>query len=42
MKITEDVRAYAAEKNLSEAQALTEGLREKSEEFAREGGEVYQ
>jgi phosphomethylpyrimidine synthase len=41
MKITEDVRKYAAEKGLEEATALAAGLREKSEEFAREGGEIY-
>src|SRR5947208_9509507 len=33
MKITEDVRRYAAEKGLSEQDALKEGLGEKSREF---------
>jgi phosphomethylpyrimidine synthase len=41
MKITEDVRAFAAEKGLSEQEALGEGLREKSAEFVREGGQIY-
>ena len=41
MKITEDVRAYAAEKGLDEREALAEGLREKSAEFAEGGGELY-
>jgi len=41
MRITEDVRKYAAEKGLEEAAALAEGLREKSAEFASEGGQLY-
>jgi phosphomethylpyrimidine synthase len=41
MKITEEVRAYAAERDLDEASALETGLREKGEEFARRGGELY-
>jgi phosphomethylpyrimidine synthase len=41
MKITQDVREYAARKGLDEAQALEEGLREKAEEFRRKGGEIY-
>src|SRR5205809_2968507 len=42
MKITEDVRKYAAEQGLDEAAALENGLREKSDEFKRSGAEVYQ
>jgi phosphomethylpyrimidine synthase len=41
MKITEDVRAYAREKGLETQAALESGLREKSAEFAAEGGELY-
>ena len=41
MKITEDVRKYAAEKGLTEDEALQEGMREKSAEFAEQGAEVY-
>ncbi|MGA7883976.1 MAG: phosphomethylpyrimidine synthase ThiC [Terrimicrobiaceae bacterium] len=41
MKITEDVRKYAAEKGLSEAEALRTGLEEKSAEFVEKGAEVY-
>ncbi|MDD2764617.1 MAG: phosphomethylpyrimidine synthase ThiC [Opitutaceae bacterium] len=41
MKITEDVRRYAAEKGLAEDQALTAGLEEKSREFVERGAEVY-
>jgi len=41
MKITEDVRAYAAEKGVSEKEALTAGMDEKSAEFRETGGEVY-
>ncbi len=42
MKITEDVRRYAAEQGLAEGDALEEGMKEKSEEFRSMGGEVYQ
>jgi phosphomethylpyrimidine synthase len=41
MKITEDVRKYAAEKGLSEAEALRTGMEEKSAEFVEKGAEVY-
>jgi phosphomethylpyrimidine synthase len=41
MKITEDVRKYAAEKGIAEQEALAQGLREKSQEFAGKGGDVY-
>lgn len=42
MKITQDVREYAAKKGLEELQALTEGLAEKADEFRAKGGEIYQ
>ncbi len=42
MKITEDVRAYAAEHGMSEEEALQAGMEEKSKEFADKGAEVYQ
>jgi phosphomethylpyrimidine synthase len=41
MKITEDVRKYAAELGLDEGEALEAGMRAKSEEFLVSGGEVY-
>nr|MBC8244887.1 hypothetical protein [Verrucomicrobiota bacterium] len=41
MKITEDVRKYAAEKGLAYGEAIEEGMREKSTEFANQGAEVY-
>jgi len=41
MKITEDVRKYAAEQNLAEAEALESGMKEKSKEFAEKGSELY-
>src|SRR5579875_1060468 len=41
MKITRDVRAYAAERGLDGAQALAEGLREKAAEFSASGGRIY-
>ncbi len=41
MKITQDVRDYAAQNHLTEEQALQAGLQEKSEEFRKAGGEIY-
>jgi len=41
MKITQDVREYAAQKEIEEAAALSVGMKEKAEEFAAAGGEVY-
>src|SRR5512136_293456 len=42
MKITEDVRKYAAEQGVPEQDALQRGLDEKSREFTEKGGEIYQ
>ena len=42
MKITEDVRKFAAEQGITEDAALTEGMAVKSREFAEQGAEVYQ
>ncbi len=41
MKITEDVRQYAAEHGVSEEEALEQGMAEKSKEFVEKGAEVY-
>jgi phosphomethylpyrimidine synthase len=41
MKISQEVREYAAQKGLDEATALEEGLREKAEEFKQSGSEIY-
>ncbi len=41
MKITEEVREYAAKKDLDAKAALEAGLREKAEEFKRTGSEIY-
>ena len=41
MKITQDVRDYAAKQGLSEDEALTKGMEQKSREFVEQGGEVY-
>ena len=41
MKITEDVRKFAAEQGLAEAEALVKGMADKSAEFADKGSEVY-
>jgi phosphomethylpyrimidine synthase len=41
MKITEDVRKYAAELGIAEEEALKRGMEEKSKEFVEKGAEVY-
>jgi len=41
MRITEDVRRYAEEQGIAEAQALAAGLEAKAGEFRRAGGELY-
>jgi len=41
MKITEDVRKYAAEHNISEMDAIESGLQENSKEFTPAGAELY-
>jgi phosphomethylpyrimidine synthase len=41
MRITEDVRRYAAEQGISTNEALEKGLKEKSAEFVEKGAELY-
>jgi phosphomethylpyrimidine synthase len=41
MNITQDVRDYAAKKQLDELQAIRIGMKEKSEEFKKTGSEIY-
>jgi phosphomethylpyrimidine synthase len=41
MKITEDVRKYAAEQGVGEQEAIQRGLDEKAKEFVKKGSEVY-
>jgi len=41
MKITEDVRKYAAEQGIAEAEALKKGMEEKSRQFVEKGAEIY-
>src|SRR5438270_6961117 len=42
MKITAEVRDYAARVGLDEQSALREGMKEKAAEFVRAGAEIYQ
>jgi phosphomethylpyrimidine synthase len=42
MKITQDVREYAAKKQIDEEVALATGLKEKADEFVASGAELYQ
>src|SRR5467141_1922669 len=41
MRITEDVRKFAAEQKLSEEEALQAGLEQKAREFTEAGAEIY-
>ena len=41
MKITEDVRKFAAQQKLSEADALKAGMEQKAREFTEAGAEIY-
>jgi phosphomethylpyrimidine synthase len=41
MKITEDVRKYAAENAITEEAAIEEGLKQKATEFTKSGAEIY-
>ncbi len=41
MKITEDVRKYAAEQGMSEEEAVEIGLAGKAGEFVNKGAEIY-
>ena len=41
MKITEDVRKYAAEQHSTAEEVVANGMQSKASEFAKAGGEVY-
>ena len=41
MKITQDVRDYAASQGLSEEEALAQGMSSKAEEFVEQGAQIY-
>ncbi len=41
MKITQDVRDFAAAQGVSEQEALAKGMEEKAVEFKRAGAEIY-
>ena len=42
MKITQDVRDFAAEQGISEQEAIEKGMAQKAAEFREKGAEVYQ
>ena len=41
VKITEDVRKYAAEQGITEDVAIEEGLKQKATEFTKSGSKIY-
>jgi phosphomethylpyrimidine synthase len=41
MKITEDVRKFAAEQGLAEEKAIQVGMEQKAREFLENGSEIY-
>lgn len=42
MRISDDIRKFAEEQGVSEDEARTRGMAEKSKEFREKGGEIYQ
>lgn len=41
MRITQDIRAYAQDRQMSEEAALEEGMKEKADEFRNRGSRIY-
>ncbi|MCL2344273.1 MAG: hypothetical protein FWC58_00270, partial [Desulfobulbus sp.] len=41
MKITQDVRDFAAAQGIAEAEALNKGMAAKAVEFVKNGAEIY-
>ena len=41
MKITQDVRDYAAKQGVAESEALSKGMEAKAVEFVKSGAEIY-
>jgi phosphomethylpyrimidine synthase len=41
MKITQDVREFAAKHGVSDEEALAKGMEVKAVEFVKKGGELY-
>ena len=41
MKISQDVREFAAKEGVSEQEALAKGMEVKSVEFVKKGAEIY-
>ncbi|MNL55044.1 Phosphomethylpyrimidine synthase [compost metagenome] len=41
MKITQDVRTYAANQGIDEQEAIKKGMADKSKEFTEKGSEIY-
>ncbi|WP_039073349.1 MULTISPECIES: phosphomethylpyrimidine synthase ThiC [Bacillus] len=41
MRISQDIRDYAKDKELSEWEAIEEGMKEKAEEFVNQGSQLY-
>ena len=41
MKITQDVREYAAQQGVAEAEALAKGMDDKAQEFVKQGSQIY-
>jgi len=41
MKITEDVREYAKQKEIDEKEAIQEGLKEQARHFKESGAKIY-
>lgn len=42
MRISQDIRNYAKEKDLNTTEAIHQGMQEKAEEFKKAGSQIYQ
>jgi phosphomethylpyrimidine synthase len=41
MRITQDIRDYAAKRGVEDDAAIVDGMTEKAEEFRKRGSEIY-
>ncbi len=42
MRISQDIRNYAKDKDLNTTEAIHQGMKEKAEEFKKAGSQIYQ
>ncbi|MNH47295.1 Phosphomethylpyrimidine synthase [compost metagenome] len=42
MRISQDIRNYAKDKDLNTTEAIHQGMKDKAEEFKKAGSQIYQ